>query len=132
MRHQSRELALQILFQIEFAPQIEYSEFLEIFEQSYTQEMIDYADMIINGVKNNLSKIDDIIQSTSQNWKVPRMAIVDRNILRMAVYEMRLMPSPLEPKIVINEAIELAKKFSSKEASAFINGILDQIKKETA
>ena len=130
MRHQSRELALQILFQIEFAPQIEYSEFLEVFEQTYTQDMIDYADLIICGVKNNLAKIDGIIQSTSQNWKVPRMAIVDRNILRMAVFEMKLMPEPLAPKIVINEAIELAKKFSSKEASAFINGILDQIAKE--
>lgn len=130
MRHQSRELALQILFQIEFAPQIEYSEFLEVFEQTYTQDMIDYADLIICGVKNNLAKIDDIIQSTSQNWKVPRMAIVDRNILRMAVFEMKLMPEPLAPKIVINEAVELAKKFSSKEASAFINGILDQIAKE--
>lgn len=130
MRHQSRELALQILFQIEFAPQIEYSEFLEVFEQTYTQDMIDYADLIICGVKNNLAKIDGIIQSTSQNWKVPRMAIVDRNILRMAVFEMKLMPEPLAPKIVINEAVELAKKFSSKEASAFINGILDQIAKE--
>lgn len=130
MRHQSRELALQILFQIEFAPQIEYSEFLEVFEQTYTQEMIDYADLIISGVKNNFARIDDIIQSTSQNWKVARMAIVDRNILRMAVFEMKLMPEPLAPKIVINEAIELAKKFSSKEASAFINGILDQIAKE--
>lgn len=130
MRHQSRELALQILFQIEFAPQIEYSEFLEVFEQTYNQEMIDYADLIICGVKNNLAKIDDVIQSTSQNWKVSRMAIVDRNILRMAVFEMKLMPEPLAPKIVINEAIELAKRYSSKEASAFINGILDQISKE--
>ncbi len=130
MRHQSRELALQILFQIEFTPQIEYSEFLEVFEQAYNQEMIDYADLIICGVKNNFEKIDAVIQSTSQNWKVSRMAIVDRNILRMAVFEMKLMPEPLAPKIVINEAIELAKRYSSKEASAFINGILDQISKE--
>ena len=130
MRHQARELALQILFQIEFAPQIEYSEFLEIFEQSHSQDVIDYADMLINGVKSNKDDIDKKIQSTSQHWKVDRMAIVDRNILRMAVYEMKIMSAQLEPKIAINEAIELAKRFSTSESSGFINGILDQIAKE--
>lgn len=129
MRHQSRELALQILFQIEFAPQIQYAEFLEVFEQSFSQDIIDYADMLINGVKNNREKIDSAIQSASQHWKVQRMAIVDRNILRMAYYEMRLMPDALKPNIVINEAVELAKKYGTTESSSFINGILDQLAK---
>lgn len=127
MRHQSRELALQILFQIEFAPQIEYAEFLEVFEQSFSQDVIDYADMLINGVKSNLTKIDEMIQSASSHWKVGRMAIVDRNILRMAVFEMKLMPDALKPNIVINEAVELAKRYGTSESSSFINGILDQI-----
>jgi N utilization substance protein B len=129
MRHQSRELALQILFQIEFAPQIEYAEFLEVFEQSFAQDVIDYADLLINGVKNNAEKIDAMIQSASSHWKVSRMAIVDRNILRMAAFEMRLMQDALKPNIVINEAVELAKKYGTAESSSFVNGILDQLAK---
>ncbi len=127
MRHQSRELALQILFQIEFAPQIEYAEFLEIFEQSYSQNIIDYAEMLISGVKTNIEKIDGMIQAASSHWKISRMAIIDRNILRMATFEMRLMPDALKPNIVINEAVELAKKYGTEESSKFVNGILDQI-----
>lgn len=131
MRHQSRELALQILFQIEFAPQIEYAEFLEVFEQTFAQDLIDYAELLINGVKEHREKIDALIQSTSQHWKMSRMAIVDRNILRMAVFEMKFMSSPLKPSIAINEAVELAKRYSTTESSAFVNGLLDQIAKES-
>jgi len=127
MRHQSRELALQILFQIEFAPQIQYSEFLEVFEQSFSQDVIDYADLLINGVKANQGDIDELVQAQSQHWKIARMAIVDRNILRMAAYEMRFMPDPLKPNIVINEALELAKKYGSTDSASFVNGVLDQI-----
>lgn len=129
MRHQSRELALQILFQIEFAPQIQYAEFLEVFEQSFSQDIIDYADLLINGVKSNKEQIDSAIQTVSQHWKVARMAIVDRNILRMAYFEMVLMSDALKPNIVINEAVELAKKYGTTESSSFINGILDQLAK---
>jgi N utilization substance protein B len=129
MRHQSRELALQILFQIEFAPQIEYAEFLEVFEQSFSQDVIDYADLLINGVKNNREKIDELIQGASSHWKVSRMAIVDRNILRMSTFEMRLMPDALKPNIVINEAVDLAKKYGTSESGSFINGVLDQLAK---
>jgi N utilization substance protein B len=130
MRHQARELALQILFQTEFAPQIEYAEFLEVFEQSFAQDVIDYADLLINGVKQHRDEIDQKIQSISQHWKVSRMALVDRNILRIAVFEMKLMPSPLKPNIAINEAIELAKRYSTTESSSFVNGVLDQVAKE--
>lgn len=130
MRHQSRELALQILFQIEFAPQIQYAEFLEVFEQSFDQDVIDYADLLITGVKNNKDQIDLLIQKSSQHWKIERMAIVDRNILRMAIFEMTIMKDPLKPNIVINEAVELAKKYGSTDSSSFVNGLLDQVAKE--
>ena len=126
MRRQSRELALQILFQIEFAPQIEYAEFLEVFEQSFDQDVIDYADLIINGVKTNAEKLDKLIQSSTQNWSISRMAIVDRNILRMAMFEMKLMENPLKPEIVMNEAVDLAKKYGSTDSGGFVNGILNQ------
>ena len=130
MRHQSRELALQILFQIEFAPQIQYSEFLEVFEQSYGQDVIDYADLIINGVRTHKDDIDSTLQRVSQHWKIDRMAIVDRNLLRMAVFEMIYMQDPLKPNIVINEAVELAKKYGSSDSASFVNGLLDQAAKE--
>lgn len=129
LRRQSRELALQILFQIEFAPQIEYAEFLEVFEQSLPSEAIDYADLLINGVKSNKSAIDQLIQSSSQHWKVERMALVDRNIIRMSIFEMKFMSEPLKPSIAINEAVELAKKYGSTESGAFVNGLLDQVSK---
>jgi len=129
MRRQSRELALQILFQIEFAPQIEYAEFLEVFEQSFDQEVIDYADLIINGVKSNTAKLDALIKGSSQNWAVSRMAIVDRNILRMSVFEMKVTENPLKAEIVINEAVDLAKKYGSTDSGSFVNGILNQVSK---
>lgn len=129
LRRQSRELALQILFQIEFAPQIEYAEFLEVFEQSLPSEAIDYADLLINGVKSNKTPIDQLIQSSSQHWKVERMALVDRNIIRMSIFEMKFMAEPLKPSIAINEAVELAKKYGSTESGAFVNGLLDQVSK---
>ena len=129
MRSQSREIALQILFQTEFASQIQYSEFLEVFEQTIDQPILDYADMLISGVKANQEKIDSLLGSTSNNWSIQRMALVDRNILRLATYELKLMPEPLKPSIVINEAVELAKKYSTTESASFVNGILDQISK---
>ena len=129
MRSQSREIALQILFQTEFAPQIQYSEFLEVFEQTIDQPILDYADMLISGVKAHQEKIDSMLGSTSNNWSIKRMALVDRNILRLATYELKLMPEPLKPSIVINEAVELAKKYSTTESASFVNGILDQISK---
>ncbi len=92
--------------------------------------MINYADIIITGVKANLEKIDAAINGVSQNWKTSRMTIVDRNILRMAVFEIRLMPEPLKPNIAINEAIELAKRYGTTDSSGFVNGLLDQIAKE--
>jgi N utilization substance protein B len=127
MRRQSREIALQILFQIEFAPQIEYSEFLEVFEQSYDQETLDFADLLITGVKSHKEQIDAMITSSGSHWSLNRMAIVDRNILRIAIFETKIMPDPSKPSIAINEAIELAKKFSTTESAGFVNGVLDQV-----
>lgn len=129
MRRQSRELALQILFQIEFAPQIEYSNFLELFEENVDQETLNYADLLISGVKNHKTEIDNLIQTSSQHWKIGRMALVDRNLLRIAIFEMKFLNSPLKVNIAINEAVDLAKKYGSTDSGSFVNGILDQISK---
>ena len=127
MRRQSRELSLQILFQTEFAPQMNLKDLSTVFEKTFENSIMDYAMILVSGVKANLEKIDLKISTASAHWKIERMASVDRNILRIAVYEMIVAKETLEPKIVMNEAIEIAKKFGTQESSAFVNGILDQI-----
>jgi N utilization substance protein B len=127
MRRQSREIALQILFQTEFAPQISTSELFGLFEKKMESAIAEYADTIVKGVQANKVKIDDKIQTASRHWKIERMAGVDRNILRISVFEMFHASEFLEPKIAINEAIEIAKIFGTQESAAFVNGILDQI-----
>lgn len=130
-KRQARELALQILFQTEFTTPVPYQDFLGLFESKVESEVLEYADDLIRGVKARSQEIDSVIQSASQRWKIDRMAMVDRNLLRMAVFEMKFLPSPLKPSIVINEAVDLAKKFGTNESGAFVNGILDQIRKDS-
>lgn len=127
MRRQSREIALQILFQTEFAPQISFNEMLNLFEEKKDSALIKYADEIIRGVQINKEKIDKKIQEASRHWKIERMAGVDRNILRIAVFEIFYATDLIEHKIAINEAIEIAKIYGSQESASFVNGLLDQI-----
>ncbi len=129
-RRQARELALQLLFQAEFSPQISTSIFLHVFENNFSQETREYAEKIIKFVNENKLRIDEKLSSVSRNWKVERMAIVDRNIIRIAIFEMKISPEQLSSKIIINEAVEIAKKYGSTESASFINGILDQISRE--
>lgn len=129
LRRQSRELALQILFQTEFAPQISYGAFLEIFEQQLDQQIISYADELVTGVQNFKMEIDSKLQASSAHWKLDRMATIDRNILRIAVYEMKFAKDPIKENIAINEAVEIAKKYGTSESAGFINGLLDQVSK---
>ncbi len=129
MRRLARELSLQILFQIEFTPQMSLSEITTLFEKKFEPSILNYALEIVNGVKAHKEKIDSQISAVSTHWKIDRMASVDRNILRSACYEMFFSQERLEPKIVINEALEIAKIFGTGDSSAFINGLLDQIVK---
>lgn len=136
MRRQSREIALQILFQMEYAAQISFDEMQALFDEKKdgdvstvlpTSSLIKYADEIILGVQTNKTALDQKIQEASRHWKIERMGGVDRNILRMAVFEMLYAQELIEPKIVINEAIEIAKIYGSQESASFVNGLLDQI-----
>ncbi len=92
---------------------------------------LQYASALVDGVHQFKGEIDRLIQAVSQHWKLDRMATVDRNILRIAIYEMVFMSSPLTPNIAINEAVEIAKRFSTIESASFINGILDQARTHT-
>lgn len=145
MRRHSRELALQILFQTEFAPQIPLSHILDLYRSSYEMESspetsdikfdnetLGYAQELIEGVMKNKTAIDQKIQAVSQHWKIDRMATIDRNILRIAVFEMIVKTDRLQPHIVINEALEIAKKYGTTDSASFINGVLDQAKKQNS
>lgn len=127
MRRQSREIALQILFQTEYAPQISFEDLLSLYEEKKEAAAIKYADTIIRGVQEFQNPIDEKIQTASRHWKIERMGGVDRNILRIAIFEIFHASEMLEAKIAINEAIELAKVYGAQESASFVNGILDQV-----
>jgi N utilization substance protein B len=128
-RRKARESTLQILFQLEFNGSDAESVIRQFWEGKKTaKEVRDYCQWLIKGIISHQEKVDNIIQSASEHWRVSRMPIVDRNILRMAAFEL-LYEEDVAPAIVINEAIEIAKKFSSEQASTFINGVLDALRK---
>lgn len=127
MRRKSRELALQLLFQTEFAPEVSFQEIATVFEKNIDTPTMNYAKLLVTGVLAHKEKIDKKIQEASRHWKIDRMASVDRNLLRSAVFEIFHASEPIEHKIVINETIEIAKVYGTEDSSAFINGILDQI-----
>jgi transcription antitermination factor NusB len=129
-RTQAREIALQFLYQQDIRKDdwmANINEF-EILENA-DEAVSDFASMLIKGSLENISKLDDIIASSAQNWQLKRMATVDRNILRMATYEL-LFKEDIPIKVSINEAINLAKKFGDAESGKFVNGILDKIKRD--
>lgn len=130
-RRKAREIALQILFQIEF----DDSSIDQILDhywafRSGDSDVEKYSRWLVKNVAEQRESLDLTIQSVSKNWRLDRMAVVDRNILRLAVFELRC-EEHIAPAIVINEAIEIAKKFSDTQAATFINGILDAIHKKS-
>lgn len=129
MRRQSRELALKLLFQSEFSEPLKMDELLKTQDPStdFTADVQLYAKELVRGVQSHQSDIDKVIQQFSANWKLDRMATIDRNLLRVAIYELKFAPTPLSPSIAINEAIEIAKIYGGTDSSSFINGILDQV-----
>jgi len=127
-RRESRETALQILFQLEFNDVLEERS-LDHFWKNRKSQNSEYVQELIKGVVSNKDEIDSLIQSYSKNWRLARMLYIDRNILRMAVYEM-LFEEGMPVAVAINEAVELAKKFGSNESAKFINGLLDALSKD--
>jgi len=126
-RRSAREYALQVLFQQEFSD-LEPVESLRRFwrDKSPDPEVIEYTEWLVTGVLPHLEAIDKAVQPFSENWRISRMGVVDRNILRLAVFEM-LFEEHIAPAVIINEALEITKKFSSDKAAHFINGILDAV-----
>lgn len=128
-RRKAREETLRILFRLEFEnKQIEKTLNQYWESRKTTEEIKEYSTWLVKGIISDQAKIDNIIQQVSEHWRISRMALVDRNILRMAVFEL-LYEKNIAPAIIINEAIEIAKKYSGDEAATFVNGILDAIRK---
>jgi N utilization substance protein B len=127
-RTKARECALQALYQLDTSggePRDVLRQILAHFEEA-DAETAQFAEQLVRGVQTDRMQIDELIQKSSAHWKLDRMARVDRNILRLAVYEI-LRRGDVPVRVTLNEAIELGKKFGSEESSAFVNGVLDKI-----
>ena len=128
-RRKARELALQMLFQHDMAanePDMIISTFEDL--QKSKANTREFAEKIFRGTVSHLAEIDEMIQAQAENWRLSRMAVVDRNIIRMSIYEF-LHESETPKLVIIDEAVEIAKKFGTQKSSQFINGILDGILK---
>ncbi len=134
-RRKAREYVLQFLYSLDILGVLEeddHKERLEFFwreNEEKDKEIIEFAEEIILGTIKNQKLIDSVIQSFSENWNFQRIAVVERNILRFATFEL-LFRKDIPPAVTMNEAIELAKAYSSSDSASFINGILDRIAKE--
>lgn len=135
-RHKARELATQVLFHMEYTPG-NVGDIFDLICENFESPKLnrDFSRELVFGVCENKKSLDKMIRKASKNWRVERMSRVDRSILRLSAYELMFMDE-IPPKVTIDEAVELAKKFGTEESSAFINGVLDNIfnnlKKENA
>ena len=129
LRSKAREIALCILYEIEISKR-DPQELIENFYTRYThkEETRSFSQQLVEGVIKNSSNLDLIIKKHVRNWEISRMAIIDRTILRMSSFEL-IYIDDIPPKVSINEAVELAKKFGDVDSPRFVNGILDKVYK---
>ena len=127
-RRQARELALQALYFLDARPD-DPQRALALFHRNFTppRKAREFMDRLVRGVLDHQARIDTVVERFSQNWQVFRMPRVDRNVIRMAVFEM-LWQADIPYSVSINEAIDLGKKYGTDDSGAFINGILDRIR----
>ena len=124
-RREARELLLTALYRCEFLPEA----LEELFEETDPEDQRDYIETIFHGIRDRQQEIDRLLGEKTIGWKFERLALLDRNILRLGVYEL-LYFDEVPPEVALDEAVELAKKFGTEQARKFINGILDRIWKE--
>ena len=129
-RRKAREIALTFLYQWDVRGEEVLPEMDEILVRDRRlPEVADYCRLLVRGVVSESREIDRLLSDAAEHWSLHRMALVDRNILRMAVWEMRRQDGDVPPKVAINEAIELAKRFSTEQSGAFVNGVLDRVRR---
>jgi N utilization substance protein B len=130
VRRRAREIALQVLYQKELNC-VEVEEALNLFRNNFEvlKGAMDFSERLVKGVEEHREDLDRVIEYYSSNWKVDRMTHVDRTVLRIATYEL-LYCDDIPPRVAINEAIDIGKKYGSEDSGAFINGILDKVRSE--
>lgn len=140
-RRRAREFALQILYQLD-VQELSHDQAIALFWKNFAAtaeaegasvqdlgEIQPFAEKLVRGVREHLGELDAQIQGASKNWRLERMARVDRNLIRLALYELKYVED-VPAKVAINEAIEIAKRYGTHESSAFVNGILDRCREE--
>ena len=127
IRRRAREIALQVLYQLDIG-RGDPGEVLDLYWENFrpSPKAREFCQRLVEGVRRSQDQIDPFLEENSENWSLKRMAAVDRNILRLATFELLYCPD-IPFKATLNEAIELAKKFGTDDSGAFINGILDKI-----
>ena len=141
-RTQAREVALQALFQFDFNPAEQETDLDEAVTEAIDTAVTgdeesevlyskyrSYAEGLVMGTLENQQAIDEILEQHARDWSIDRMAAVDRNIARMAVFELKFQEEKVDTAVIINEAVNLAKKFGTDDSSRFINGILSSVEK---
>ncbi len=129
-RSRAREVALQLLYQRDLNPKVERP-IVERFAADRLRDaaLAPYCLGLYDGVLGHMSDIDSRLSAVAENWRLPRMAAVDRNVLRLGAYELLYNPETPAP-VALDEAIELARRYGSAESSAFVNGVLDRIRRQ--
>lgn len=125
-RSRAREVALQVLYQDDLNPThspLDDERF--VHSRLSAPELIDFAGSLIFGVRSNREKLDQVLSQTADHWSLERMAATDRNVLRLGAFE--ILHSDTPDRVAINEAVELAKRFGSRQSAQFVNGILDRL-----
>jgi len=125
-RSRAREVALQILYQDDLNPQHAVPDDARFVEtRLQAPELVEFARSLIDGVRRNRQQLDDVLSQTADHWSLGRMAATDRNVLRLGAFE--ILHSETPDRVAINEAVELAKRFGSRQSAQFVNGILDRL-----
>lgn len=129
-RRKAREIALAFLYQWEVRGDEVLAEMEDVLLRDRRgPECSEYARALVRGTIEHRERIDGLLAEAAEHWRIERMAAVDRNLLRIAVFEMDQRREDVPPKVAINEAIELAKRFSTENSGAFVNGVLDRVRR---
>lgn len=129
-RRKAREIALTFLYQWDVRGDEVLPEMADVLRRDRrTPDVVEYVNTLVHGTIQRREEIDRRISDAADHWSVDRMAVVDRNVLRLAIYEMCWLADPVPAKVAINEAIELGKRFSTAQSGAFVNGVLDRVRR---
>ena len=125
----ARECALKILYRIEISKESVAASLKDFWSvEEVLKEVKDFTNSLVKGTCENLPRIDEVISKYADNWEIKRIAVVDKNVLRMGIFQL-LYRDDIPPKVSINEAIDLAKKYGDVDSGKFVNGILDKVRK---